>query len=136
MKPDFYLKYSNLGFGNAFVHISASYSSLVTYVISISPLLYKSCKRWYLTSICLLLFNFTAQVLSTHSIYLNISILHSRNIFYSHIISFAPEAALTYSASVVDRAIHCCRLHCHVMVAFAYLHTTPDVDFLVSLSPA
>ena len=47
LRPNLCRKYSNLGFGNAFVNISANWSSLLTYVTSILPLLYRSRIKWY-----------------------------------------------------------------------------------------
>lgn len=141
--PNFFLKYMNVGFGKAFVKISATCSSLLTYFTSISAFKYKSRIKWYFTSMCLLLLwnsgfliNLTALILSTNKSKLSTLNSHSEKTFFNQTISFAQEAALTYSASVVDKETHCCFWLCQVIAAPACLQTMPVVDFLVSVSPA
>jgi hypothetical protein len=79
-----------------------------------------------------ILYSLYIHYIFTIYIYIHYILLHSK-IFFSHIISFTSEAALIYSASVIDKATHCYRSLCHVMTAFAYLHTTPDIDLFLCL---
>ena len=55
---------------------------------------------------------------------------------YNHIISLPALFAAMYSDSVVDKVTHFCNLDCHDTAAPQNVNKYPEVDFLLSRSPA
>ena len=118
--------------------------AVVIYLTSISFASWQTLMKWKRTSMCFVLWWSLGLLVS--SIEEMLSHIRGSGCFQSgmissrrrrnHTLSLAASHAATYSASVVDSAMHCCRRELHAIDPPFRIKMKPDVDCRVWVFPA
>jgi hypothetical protein len=142
-KSSMFNSFFSLWSSSGLVNRSASWSSVPTFSIEMSPFYWWSLMKWWRTSICFVLWYWTKLLVSFMTLLLSHSnstflklIPKSFNVAFIHKICAQQLPAAMYSASTVDSAILFCFLDDYETSDLPNNWQVPEVLFLSTLSPA